>query len=110
MALCPEIPNPYVMLASVHMMDYWFGSTKSPRESIEKAVELAQKALALDETRALTHGLLSYLYSIRREYDKAIAEGERAVALDPSGADVHMYYAYSLTWACSRQDKSEARE
>jgi tetratricopeptide (TPR) repeat protein len=87
------------MLAFVNAMDYWLGSTKSPRESIEKAVELAQKALALDETRALTHGLLSHIYSIRREYDKAIAEGERAVALDPSGADVHSYYAQSLTYA-----------
>jgi TolB-like protein/class 3 adenylate cyclase len=99
MAMCPDIPNPYVMLAFVNAMDYWLGSTKSPRESIEKAVELAQKALALDETRALTHGLLSHIYSIRREYDKAIAEGERAVALDPSGADVHSYYAQSLTYA-----------
>ena len=99
MAMCPEIPHPYVMLGFVNAMDYWLGSTKSPRESIEKAVELAQKALALDETRALTHGLLSQLYFIRREYDKAIAEGERAVTLDPNGADVYVYYAQSLTYA-----------
>ena len=41
------------------MMDYWFGTTKSPQESIEKAIELAQKSLAVDDSRAEVHALLS---------------------------------------------------
>ncbi|MDD1766795.1 MAG: hypothetical protein LUQ00_02635, partial [Candidatus Methanomethyliaceae archaeon] len=80
-ALSPESPVGYFLLASTHMMDYWLGSTKSPQESIEKAIELAQKSLALDDTLARPHGLLSHLYSTKREHEKAIAEGERAVAM-----------------------------
>ncbi|HUL11184.1 MAG TPA: tetratricopeptide repeat protein, partial [Methylococcaceae bacterium] len=87
------------LLAYTHTMDYWFGSAKSPRESLEKAIELAQKAIALDDAYAQAHGLLSLLYSDKREYEKALAEGQRAVALDPNGADVHAYYAMSLTYA-----------
>ena len=45
------------------------------------------------------HGLLSTIYSQKREYDKAIAEGERAVALDPNGAIAHEIYAMSLFFA-----------
>ena len=70
-----------------------------PQESIEKAVELAEKSLSLDDTRGRTHGLLSFLYSLRGEHDTAIAEAERAVALDPGGADVHAYLGASLLFA-----------
>ncbi len=86
MAMCPENPMSYLLLGWVHWMDLILGSTKSPRESFEKAMELAQKALAMDDSMSGAHVLLSVLYIQKREYDKAIAEGERAVALEPSGA------------------------
>jgi adenylate cyclase len=97
--MCPEVPEAYLLMANVHSTDYWLGTAKSPRESIEKAIELAQKSLALDNTLAETHGFLSGFYTIKREYDKAIAEGEQAVALNPSGATVIAQYAMSLDFA-----------
>jgi adenylate cyclase len=99
LVMCPESSTAYYLLAATHMMDYWLGSGKSPQESIEKAIELAQKAIALDDAHPSPHGLLSFLYSIKREHAKALAEGERAVALDPSGSDVNAYYGLSLTFA-----------
>jgi adenylate cyclase len=75
------------------------GNTKSPRETIEKGIELAQKALAMDDSIAEAHGLLCALYIAKKEYDKAIAEGERAVALNPGGTSVLLNYARSLTVA-----------
>jgi len=104
MAMCPELLKPYGLMASIHMLDYWFGTTRSPQESIEKAIELAQKCVALDDTRAEAHSMLSQLYAIRRQYDKAIAEGERAVALNPGGADAQYWYAATLTYACRPEE------
>ena len=95
----PENPWGYVLLGLVHQMDLYLGSTKSPRESIEKAMELAQKALAMDDSIPWAHGLLSGLYTLKGEHDKAIAEGERALALDPGGALAHEFYATSLYFA-----------
>jgi len=97
-ATCPEPQKPYAQMAIIHMMDYFLGTTKSPRESIEKAIELAQKSLAVDDSRAEDHARLSLLYCLRKEWDKAIAEGERGIALNPSGADVHHWYAATLTF------------
>jgi adenylate cyclase len=96
LVMCPESSLPYVYLASTHMMDIWYGTSKSPPESLGKAIELAQKAISLDDTNARPHGILSLLYTMKGEYEKAIAAGERAVALDPNGADVHAWYASSL--------------
>jgi adenylate cyclase len=80
-------------------MDYLFGTTKSPQESLEKAIELAKKVVALDEAHPAGHSVLGWFYCCKREYDKAIAEVERAVALNPSGANHYAWYASILTYA-----------
>jgi adenylate cyclase len=98
-ATCPENPVGYMHLGRVYERDYTLGNTKSPRETLEKGIELAQKALAMDDSIADAHGLLCVLYMIKREYDKAIAEGEQAVALNPGGTLVLSDYAVSLTYA-----------
>ena len=98
-AMCPENPMGYVSLGFIYYFDYVLHNTKSPRETIEKAIELAKKALAMDDSIPEAHGLLCRLYSIKGEHDKAIAEGERAVALNPSGWGVLTNYGNTLTQA-----------
>ncbi len=98
-AMCPGNPIGYIHLGWVYHHDYWLGNTKSPRETIEKCIELAQKALAMDDSISGAHALLCPLYFGKREYDKAIAEGERAVALNPSDTVALVNYADSLRFA-----------
>jgi adenylate cyclase len=95
-AMCPEIPSTYSVLGWVYHHDYFLGNTKSPQEAIKKGFELAQKALALDDSIVNAHALLCLLHSLKGEYDKAIAEGERAISLDPGGADAFNVYAWSI--------------
>jgi adenylate cyclase len=98
-ALDPEFACAYYALASAYMMDVWLGSSKSPKESLDKAVELTQKAISLDPKDPRHYALIGYLYAMKRDYDKAIAEGEKAVALDPGGADAHAWLGMTLTYA-----------
>jgi adenylate cyclase len=95
-AMCPESPLTYGYQAYSYWMAYWLGPVQSRRESIEKGIEMAQKAIAMDDSIAIAHSFLGMFYSLRREYEKAIAEGQSAVALDPGGATAHMFYAMSL--------------
>ena len=106
MAECPENPMSYVALGWVYLTDYGWGIKIKPGEplsktpwegrTLEKAIELAQKALAMEESSS-AHALLCFCYKYKWEFVKAVAEGERAVALDPGGISALNAYAVSLT-------------
>ena len=96
-ALDPEYPGSYVMLAWTYLTAVYNGWSKSPEESITQALELAQRAIALDSSQADAFSLLGNIYLLTRQYEKAITEGERAVALNPNRADSHVWLAMILT-------------
>jgi adenylate cyclase len=102
-ALDPDYEMGYVLMAKVHLMDIWLGSTKSPRESLKLAFENAQKALALSDSLAYPHSVLGHVYGLRREHEKAIAQCEKAIALEPNSAESHAYLALNLAWAGEAQ-------
>jgi adenylate cyclase len=83
-------------LAVCHWTDYLFGTTKSPQESLDKAIELAQRAIAQDNDLADGHRMLSSFYCWKREYEKALAEGEKALNLHPNGPEEIYNYAFIL--------------
>ncbi len=95
-ALDPNYAWAYYTLGRFHAVDVWVGTSKSPKESIAKAIELMQKAIALDGTLAEAHGLLGFLFSQTRQHDKAVAEAEKAVALNPNSAGAHYFVGKTL--------------
>jgi adenylate cyclase len=99
LALCPENPAAYSALGWVYFRDYVLGNTKSPQATYEKGIELAQKALALDDSLASAYGLLCQLYTLKKEFEKSVAAGERAVALNPGHPSRLENYARSLVYA-----------
>jgi adenylate cyclase len=103
-ALDPEFPAAHYFLAWTHIMDPIYGSTKSPRKSIEKAAELAQKVLALDDSNFMSYLLSGYLYLRKRHHEKAIAEYERAIALNPNAAAAHAWLGIALNYVGRPED------
>jgi adenylate cyclase len=98
-ALDPKFVLPYVNLGWIHFWDARFGWSESPAKSLQKAFELAQKALTMEESIDLGHSLLASIYLVMRQHDKAIAEAERAVALNPNGATA--YFALAGIVGCA---------
>jgi adenylate cyclase len=92
-ALDPKYVLPYVNLGFIHFSDARFGWSESPAKSLQKAFELAQKVLTMEESIDLGHSLLASIYLVMRQHDKAIAEAERAVALNPNGATAYLTLA-----------------
>jgi TolB-like protein/Tfp pilus assembly protein PilF len=103
-ALDPEYARPYRILAGCHIKDVWLGFSKSPKKSLERALEMAQKAISLDESDPCGYETLSIIYMFKRQHERAIAEAERAIALDPNGADAHSALGIALACAGRQQE------
>jgi adenylate cyclase len=86
LALDPGNANAYAALAHVTVLEVYVGASKSPRESLDRAEELAKKALALDDSLFYPYVVLSLTYRFKKQFDKAIPEAEKAVALSPNSA------------------------
>jgi adenylate cyclase len=82
------------MLARAHYMDVVLGVSDSPKESLAKALELAQKAVAMDELNPTNYDTLGYVLSLMGEHERALAEFEKASTLCPSCSDPYMYIGY----------------
>jgi TolB-like protein/Tfp pilus assembly protein PilF len=98
-ALDPEYPEGYSLLAYTHYMDVWFRSGKSPKDSFSRAYELAQKVIAMDDSSVMAHILLGHLYLLKRQHEKAIAETERAITLSPNSASGYAGLGRALNYA-----------
>ncbi|NIS60771.1 MAG: tetratricopeptide repeat protein [Proteobacteria bacterium] len=104
MALDPEYAGPYIILAHCHIQGVWLGLSKSPKKSLEQALELAQKAISLDESSPSCYELLSSIYMFTRQHERAIAEAERAIALDPNRAGAYSKLGIVLAYAGRQQE------
>jgi TolB-like protein/Flp pilus assembly protein TadD len=100
----PNYAIAYSYLARTHNMDMWFGSSKSPGESLKQALKFAKKAIALDENLADAHSILGYIYTLMRQHDQAIAEGKKAVELAPNSDSAKYMYGISLNYFGRRNE------
>ncbi len=97
-ALDPEYAWAYYTLGRTHVADVWLGASKSPKQSLGKAMKLLQKAIELDDTLPEAHGRLGFLYSMTKQYEKGVAEAEKAVALNFNSAMAHVMLGKTLVF------------
>src|SRR5262249_2225396 len=79
-ALDPQYAEAYAWLSGSYYLEWVFRFSADP-QTLERALALAQQAVALDDSLPIAHSFLSNVYAFKRQYDQAIAEGERAIAL-----------------------------
>jgi adenylate cyclase len=97
-ALDPDYANAYALLGAAHMFEVYVGTSR-PKESIAKAIELTQKALAMNGSLADAHTRLGLLYCWTGRHDEGIAEGERGVELDPNSGEANHFLGMILRYA-----------
>jgi adenylate cyclase len=95
--LDPTFAETYARLGITYQLDFLWNT--DPAQSLKRALELEQKALALDDTLSLAHSQLGWVYLYERQHEQALAEAEQAVVLDPNWANGYRALGTILAYA-----------
>jgi adenylate cyclase len=101
--LDPQYADAYAALGGTYWQEWAWRWSADP-QTLEHALVLAQKAVALDDSLPFAHSLLSWVYGQKQQYDQALAEGKRAISLDPNNADSYALQAEVLVYAGRPED------
>jgi adenylate cyclase len=82
--LDPHYAAAYARLSLTYWLE-WFGYGGQD-QTLERASELGQKAVALDESLPVAHLVLGWTYLLQKQHDQSQTEMERAITLDPNFA------------------------
>jgi adenylate cyclase len=96
--LDPNFAAAYAYLSFAHMVG-WQYLWPGHGDDLDRALEFAQKAVALDDGLGMVHTRLGWIHLFHGEHDKAIASFERGVALDPNDAEAYAYFAEALNYS-----------
>ena len=86
-------PNYARAYAGIANCDAWLYMVYQADVSLERILETAAKALALDNNLAEAHTARGVVLSAARKFEEANAEFERALTLDPNSFEAHFLYA-----------------
>jgi TolB-like protein/DNA-binding winged helix-turn-helix (wHTH) protein len=85
--LDPDYGRAYGAQAVTLATDYLQGWTDAPLETLDRALVLAEQAVALDDTTPQTYWALGFVHLMRKEYDNAENATEQAINIAPNYAD-----------------------
>jgi adenylate cyclase len=108
--LDPRYAAAYARLGLVYFRDFFFRWSRDPAQSLRHALELAQRAVALDDTLPLAHQVLSLVYLFQRQHEQAVREIERAIVLNPSDALNYSILGITLGFAGQLDEGVKALE
>ncbi|MDH3737989.1 MAG: tetratricopeptide repeat protein [Alphaproteobacteria bacterium] len=97
--LDPEYAHAWAMLGITYWMDGRLGHTGDADAKFAHAAELADRAMALDDSVSWAIGLGALIAAPLGRYDEGVEIARRGVELNPGNADVRVSLAYPLMHA-----------
>ncbi|TNG00111.1 MAG: tetratricopeptide repeat protein [Gammaproteobacteria bacterium] len=94
-----DFADAYAMQGWTHIFDYLNGWSNSPDASLDQALALANKALALDPELPLAYFVSGLAYRDKGDWDRALQSLEKAIDLDPNYANAHVLLSSMLYFA-----------
>ena len=83
----PGYGRAYGALAFILALEYRRGWTDAPVETIDRALVLAEKGVALDEAIPQTHWAKGFVHLMRKEHERAQQAVAKAIEIVPTYAD-----------------------
>jgi TolB-like protein len=86
----------HACIAVTHVNDYINGWAEIPERSLQTGLEIAARAVQMDDEDPYVHAWFAVALLWHRELDKALAEAQRSLELAPSLAEGHLAIAHIL--------------
>jgi adenylate cyclase len=96
--LDPEYALAYSWLGLTHLHSWTQGWNRDPKV-MDLAFDLAQKAIAIDDSLPEAHHILGDVYLYKKDLERASTEREKTIALDPNYADGVAGLGEVLIWS-----------
>ena len=93
-AINPVFAAAHACIAVTHVNDYINGWAEIPERSLQSGLEIAARAILMDDEDPHAHGWFAVALLWHREHDRALAEVQRCLALAPSLAEAHIAMAH----------------
>ena len=97
--LDPDYSGAYSALGWTYLMSSISGFTEFSDQALQRANDLAQKALSLEKSNEDAHALLGTCYLYQGEYDLAISELQRAIELNPNDPWGYHFLGWGLMFS-----------
>ena len=98
-AIKPDFAAAHAFFGFTYVNDYINGWAESPEWSLQTGLEIATRAVQMDETEPQCHYAFAIALFFHRQLDRALAEARRSVALEPNFAQGHQTIARMLTFS-----------
>jgi adenylate cyclase len=97
-AIKPDFAAAHALVGFTYVNDYVNGWAEIPEWSLKTGLEIAERAVQMDEEEPEAHYALAVALVFDRELDRALAEARHSVALEPNFARGHQTIARILTF------------
>ena len=94
----PKYADAYALLAWTFYFD-WVFQWSDDVHALDRILDLAQKAIAIDNSRPMGYILLNRVALSKRQYEMAVTQIQRAIAIDPNSAPAYMWLGNTLAWS-----------
>ena len=88
----------------------WIFQQSHAPQTLDQALEAAQRAVALDSTPPWAHLSLSWAYLWKKQYEQALAETEQVLTLNPPFGGVYALLANTLNYLGRLEEASKLVE
>ncbi len=89
-AINPDFAAAHAYVAFTHLNDYIIEGVDMPERSLQIGLEIAERAVAMDEQDPYAHFVFADALLWHREHDRALAEVQRCLALAPNSAEGYL--------------------
>lgn len=93
----PNLAEAYAYLARC-ILSWWIQSWPGHDDDLSRALEMAERAVAIDDQSVLSIMMLAFVLNFNRNVERSFEQFELALSINPNSSEVYVTYAASCAF------------